>query len=79
MNGQILSYFEHHLKRWLDVDDTALPDNDLLVVRDIGLQYIPRRVICVQKYWRALFMGPFTDVQQFVEMSNDLNCYLLFL
>ena len=27
---------------------------------------------------RTLFLKPFINVQQYVEMLNDLNCYLLF-
>jgi hypothetical protein len=65
-----------------DAEDAKLPDNDLLelVIRDIGLEYIPRRAIRVQKYYmkRGLFMGPNTNAQQFVERLNDLNRYLLF-
>ena len=51
-----------------------------LVIRVVGLDYISRRVIRVQKYYmrRCLFMGPNTTVQQFVERLNKLNCYLLF-
>jgi hypothetical protein len=39
LNGQALSYFEHHLKKRLDAEDSDLPDNDLLelVIRDVGL------------------------------------------
>ena len=82
LKGQALSYFEHHLRKRLDAEDAELPDNDLLelVIRDIGLEYIPRRAIRVQKYYmrRGLFMGPSTSVQQFVERLNDLNRYLLY-
>ena len=66
----------------LDDEDAELPDIDLLelVIRDIGLEYIPRRTIRVQKYYmrRGLFMGPSTSVQQFVERLNDLNHYVLY-
>ena len=82
LKGHALSYFEHHLRRKLDDEDSELPDNDLLelVIIDIGLEYIPRRDFHVQKYYmrRRLFMGPSTSVQQFVEMLNDLNRYLLY-
>jgi hypothetical protein len=30
LQGQALSYFEHHLKRRLDAEDAELPDNMLL-------------------------------------------------
>ena len=80
--SQALSYFEHHLRKRLDAEDSDVPDNDLLelVIRDIGLEYIPKRAICVQKYYmrRGLYMGSNTSVQQFVERLNDPNRYLLF-
>jgi hypothetical protein len=36
--GNLLSYFEHHLKRRLEAEDSELPDYDLteLLIRDIG-------------------------------------------
>jgi hypothetical protein len=74
-----LSYFEHHLMRRLEAEDSDVPDNELieLVHRDEGLEYIPKRAICVQKYYmrhpRALYMDLNTSVQQFVEMLNELN------
>jgi hypothetical protein len=50
------------------------------VLRDVGLEYIPKRAILVQKYYmrRGLYMGLNTSVQQFVERLNDLNRYLLY-
>jgi hypothetical protein len=64
LKGQDLSYLENHLRKRLDAEDAKLPDNDLLelVIRDIGLEYIPRQAISVQKYYmrRGLFMGPNT-------------------
>jgi hypothetical protein len=70
LKGQALSNLEHHLRKRLDAEDAELPENDLieLVIRDIGLEYIPRCAIRVQKYYmrRGLFMGPNTSVQQFV-------------
>jgi hypothetical protein len=51
-----------------------------LVLRDLGLEYIPKRAILVQKYYmrqaRGLYMGLNTSVQQCVERLNDLNHYL---
>ena len=45
-----------------DAEDADFPENDLLelVIRDIGLEYIPRRAIRIQKYYmrRGLFMVP---------------------
>jgi hypothetical protein len=45
--SQTLSYFKHHLMRRLDAEDSDVPDNELieLVLRDVGLEYIPRRAI----------------------------------
>jgi hypothetical protein len=47
LKGQALSYFEHHLKRRLEAEDSDVPDNQLieLVLRDVGLEYIPKRAI----------------------------------
>jgi hypothetical protein len=50
---QALSYFEHHLMRKLEEEDSEVPDNELieLVLRDVGLEYIPKRAICMKKYY----------------------------
>jgi hypothetical protein len=81
LKGQALSFFEHHLMRRLEAEDSDVPDNDLieLVLRDVGLEYIPKCAIHVQMYYmrRDLCMGLNTSVQQFVERLNDLNRYLL--
>jgi hypothetical protein len=85
LKDQALSYFEHHLMRKLEAEDSEVPDNELmkLVLRDVDLEYIPKRAIHVQKYYmrqpRGLYMGLNTSVQQFVERLNDLNWYLLYL
>jgi hypothetical protein len=52
LKAKALSYFEHHLMRRLEAEDSDVPDNELieLVLRDIGLEYIPKRAIRVQKY-----------------------------
>jgi hypothetical protein len=52
LKGQALSYFEHHLMRRLEVEDSEVPDNELteLVLRDLGLEYIPKHSIHVQNY-----------------------------
>jgi hypothetical protein len=67
---QALSYFEYHLRRKLEVENSELPDNYLieLVIRDIDLEYIPKHAICVQKYdvRRGLYMGLIKSVQKFV-------------
>jgi hypothetical protein len=84
LKGQGLSYFEHHLMRRLEAEDSEVPDNKLieLVLREVCLEYIPKRAIRVQKYYmrkpRVLYMGLNTSVQQFVERLNDLNRYLLY-
>jgi hypothetical protein len=82
LKGQALPYFEHHLMRRLEAEDSDVPYNKLieLVLRDVGLEYIPKRTISVQKCYmrRGLHMGLNTSVQQFVERLNDLNCYLLY-
>jgi hypothetical protein len=46
MKGQILSYFEHHLRM------TEIPENELieLIFRYIKLEYIPKPANCVKKY-----------------------------
>jgi hypothetical protein len=82
LKGQALSYFEHHLMRRLEAEDSDVPDNQVikLVLRDVGLEYIPKRAIRVQKYYmrRGLYMGLNTSVQKFVLELNDLNRYLLY-
>jgi hypothetical protein len=53
LKGQALSYFEHHLRKCVEAEDSEIPDNDHieLVLRDEGLEYIPKRAIRVQKYY----------------------------
>jgi hypothetical protein len=83
---QALSYFEHHLMRRLEAEDSDIPDNELieLVLRYVGLEYIPKRAIRVQKYYmrqpRGLYMCLNTYLKQFVENQrlNDINHYLLY-
>jgi hypothetical protein len=84
LKGQALFYFEHHLRKRVETEDSKLPDNELieLVLRDVGLEYIPKRAIRVQKYYmrqpRGLCIDHNTSIQQFVERLNDLNRYLLY-
>jgi hypothetical protein len=82
LKGQALSYFEHHLMRRLEAEDSEVLDNQVieLVLRDVGLEYIPKRAISVQKYYMSwgLYIGLNISVQQFVEKLNDLNPYLLY-
>jgi hypothetical protein len=79
LKGQALFYFESHLMRRLEAEDSDVTDNELieLVLRDVGLEYIPKRAIHVHKYFmrhpRGLYMGLNTSVQQFVERLNELN------
>jgi hypothetical protein len=44
---QSLSYFEHHLIRRLEAEDSDVPGKDLieLVITNIGLDYIPKHTI----------------------------------
>jgi hypothetical protein len=71
LNGQSLSYFEHHLMRRLEAEDSEVPDNELieLVLRDVCLVYIPKHTIHIQKYYmrQVIYVGLHTCVQQFVE------------
>jgi hypothetical protein len=84
VEGSSLVLFENCLMRRLEAEDSDIPDHKLieLVLRDVGLEYIPKRAICVQKYYmrqrRGLYMGFNTSVQQFVQRLNDLNRYLLY-
>jgi hypothetical protein len=84
LKGQGLSCFEHHLMRRLEAEDSEVLENELieLVLRYVGLEYIPKCAIHVQKYYmrqpRGLYMGLNTSVQQIVERLNDLNRYLLY-
>jgi hypothetical protein len=50
LKSQALSFFEHHLMRRLEGEDSDVPDNELieLVLRDVVLEYIPKRTIHVQ-------------------------------
>jgi hypothetical protein len=42
-----------HLMKRLEAEDSEIPENKLieLVLRDVGLEYIPKRAICMQKYY----------------------------
>jgi hypothetical protein len=82
LKGQDLSYFEHHLMSRLEAEGSDVRDNELieLVLRDIGLEYIPKLAMCVKKYYMrwGLYMSLNTSVQQFLERLNDLNRYILY-
>jgi hypothetical protein len=81
LKGQALSYFEHYLMRRLEAED-YVPNNELieLVLRDVGLEYIPKSAIRVQKYYmrQGLNVGLKMSVHQFLKRLNDLNRYLLY-
>jgi hypothetical protein len=55
LKGQALSYFEHHLMSRLEAGDSDVSENELieLFLRDVGLEYIPKRAIRVQKYYMS--------------------------
>jgi hypothetical protein len=82
LKGRALAQFDYHLSKQVCAEDIELPDHELLelVIRYLGLDYISRRAIRVQKYYmrRCLFVCPMTTVQQFVGRLNDLNRYLLY-
>jgi hypothetical protein len=73
LKSQALSYFEQYLMRRLEAEDSEVPDNELieLVLRDVGLEYIPKHTICMHKYYmmqcRGIYMGLNISVQIFVE------------
>jgi hypothetical protein len=75
LRGQALSYIEHHLKRRLDAEYAELPDNMQLelVLHDVGLEYIPKSAIRVQKYYkrRGLFLAkPLFFVKETIEHQS---------
>jgi hypothetical protein len=82
LKSQVLSYFEHHIMRRLESEDSDVPDNELieLVFRDVDLEYIPKHTIHVRMYYmrQGLYMGLNTSVKKFLEWLNDINCYLLY-
>jgi hypothetical protein len=53
LKGQPLSYFEHHLRRRFEGEDSEVPDHELIkiVIRElhIFLEYIPKHAIGVKK------------------------------
>jgi hypothetical protein len=52
LNGQALSYFEYNLWIRVEAKDSEIPENELieLVLRNVGLEYITKHTIRVQKY-----------------------------
>jgi hypothetical protein len=63
--GQALCYFENHLMRRLEAEDSDVPDNELieLVLRDVGLEYITKRTIHLQKYYMRQIRGLYMCLQ----------------
>jgi hypothetical protein len=49
LKGQALSYLEHDLRRRVETEDSEVPDDEVieLVLRDIGVEYIPKRTFHV--------------------------------
>jgi hypothetical protein len=47
LKDQALSYFEHHLMRRLETEDSEVSGNELieLVLSDVGLEYNPKPAI----------------------------------
>jgi hypothetical protein len=68
----------------LESQDSELLDHELikLVLRDVGLEYIPKHAIQVQKHYnnqiRCSYMGPNISAQKFVERLHDINRYLFY-
>ena len=62
LKKRALTQFDYHLGRRLTDEDSEIPDHEQLeiVIRNLGLDYISRRVLRVQRYFmrRCLFMGP---------------------
>jgi hypothetical protein len=50
LKGQALSYFEHHLMRRLEAENSDVHDNELIeiVLRNIILEYISKSAIHLQ-------------------------------
>jgi hypothetical protein len=84
LKGQSLSYFHNHLRKRVEAEDSEIPENELieLVLRGIGLEYIPKCAIHIQKYYmrqtRGLHTCIKTSVQQYSERLNGINRYLLY-
>jgi hypothetical protein len=77
LKGEALSYFEHHLMRRLEAEDSEFPDNKLieLLLRDVGLECIPKHYM---RLLGGLHIGLNMSVKQLKEKLNDLNRYLLY-
>jgi hypothetical protein len=82
LKGNVLSYFEHHLRKLLHAEGAKHVDNDLseLIMHDMGIQYIPKTAIQIQKYYmrRCLILGKNVSAQNLVKRLNEINRYLLY-
>jgi hypothetical protein len=47
LKGQALYYFEHHIRRILELEYSEIPENNIieLALGEIDLEYIPKRTI----------------------------------
>jgi hypothetical protein len=75
LKGKVLSYFEHHIMRRLEEEDSEVPDNELieLVLRDVGLEYIPKHAIRMPKYHVRQPWGLYMDLNTYLEYSSDIK------
>jgi hypothetical protein len=55
---QALSYFQHHLRKRLEAEDSEIPDNEFieLVLKDVGLDYIPKPYMCKIIFWDGVYI-----------------------
>jgi hypothetical protein len=55
LKGQAMPYFEHQLRKRVEAEDSDVPDNDIikLVLRDVGLEYIPNRDIRMERIMKS--------------------------
>jgi hypothetical protein len=78
LKDQVLSYFEHHVWKIFETEDSG--DNEIieLAPRDLDLEYIPKCAIRIQKYYmrRSLCMCLNTSVKKSLESLNDINFYI---
>jgi hypothetical protein len=77
LKGQALYYFESHLRRRLETEDSEIPDNELIeiVLRElyIGLENFPKLATGVKKHYMRqirdiyIYMGLNKSVQKYFE------------
>jgi hypothetical protein len=55
LKGQPLSYFEYHLRRRVEAEESEVPENEVielvLIELQIGFEYIPKIAVCMQMYY----------------------------